>query len=345
MLQDIKVRSAPTLSSPVLANLALDGLEKMLRERYPTNTRRSRRAQVNLVRYADDFIITGSSRQLLEGEIKPLVVDFLQERGLELSAEKTRITHIENGFDFLGQNVRKYKGKLLIKPSPRNCREFLGKVREQIRTHKPMPAGGLVILLNPLIRGWANYHRHVVSKRIFEKMDCAIFKALWQWARRRHPQKGRRWIARKYFLRGPSSAWVFYGHLPGKAGELEMVSLLKASSIAINRHVKIRGEANPYDPEWEDYFDTRLGVKMEATLRGRRKLHYLWKQQQGLCPNCNQKITELSGWHSHHLVRRSNGGSDSTANLILLHPNCHNQVHSQRLTVTKPRLAGGVRKA
>ena len=124
-----------------------------------------------------------------------------------------------------------------------------------------------------------------------------------------------------------------------------MVSLLKASSIAINRHVKIRGEANPYDPEWEDYFDTRLGVKMEATLRGRRKLHYLWKQQQGLCPNCNQKITELSGWHSHHLVRRSNGGSDSTANLILLHPNCHNQVHSQRLTVTKPRLAGGVRKA
>src|SRR5215475_4759478 len=146
-----------------------------------------------------DFIITGSSYELLEQEIKPLVEQFLRERGLELSPEKTRITHIEDGFDFLGQNVRKYAGKLLIKPARKNVKAFLGKVRQIVKANKQATAANLIAQLNPMIRGWANYHRHVVSKQTFYHVDTAIFKVLWSWAKRRHPNKPRRWVADKYF--------------------------------------------------------------------------------------------------------------------------------------------------
>ena len=114
------------ICSPVIANLTLDGLERLLRAHYPPNTKRAQRAKVNLVRYCDDFIITGSSQAVLEQEVRPLVEHFLHERGLELSQAKTHITHIEHGFDFLGQNVRKYAGKLLKKPAPKNVHTFLG---------------------------------------------------------------------------------------------------------------------------------------------------------------------------------------------------------------------------
>jgi RNA-directed DNA polymerase len=182
--------------SPVLANLTLDGLETHLRTKYPLfgkNGRGGSKQLVNLVRYADDFIVTGRTKELLEQEVKPLVEQFMRERGLELSPEKTVITHIEDGFDFLGQNVRKYgKAKvLLIKPSKKNVKTFLSNIREVIRANKQATAYGLVALLNPKIRGWANYHRHVVSKVIYSHVDHAIFRCLWQWAVRRHPNKGR----------------------------------------------------------------------------------------------------------------------------------------------------------
>jgi len=154
-----KVRCVPTPFSPVLANLALDGLERKLRERYPKATARSRKAQANLARFADDFIITGRTKALLEQEVKPLVELFLRERGLELSAEKTRITHIEEGFDFLGQHVRKYHdGKVLIKPSRAAVAALLTKVRTIIKANKQATPGYLISILNPVIRGWANYH-------------------------------------------------------------------------------------------------------------------------------------------------------------------------------------------
>src|SRR5688572_2146978 len=143
--------------SPTLANLALDGLEGKLREAFPKTTRQGKQAKVNLVRYADDFVITGASQALLTEEVEPLVEHFLRERGLELSPEKTRITHIEDGFDFLGQNVRKYKDgnqhKLLIKPSKQNVHTFLAKVRAIIKANKQLAAGKLIRLLNPIIRG------------------------------------------------------------------------------------------------------------------------------------------------------------------------------------------------
>lgn len=331
--------------SPVLANFALDGLEKKLREKYPKASTLSRKAKANLVRYADDFIITGSSKELLEKEVKPLVEQFMHERGLELSQEKTKITHIDDGFNFLGQNVRKYNGKVIAKPSTKNVAAFLNKVREIIKSQAQATAGNLVAQLNPIIRGWANYHRHVSSKQTFVKIDHAIFQTLWQWAVRRHPKKPKRWVKDKYFHTSERQKWVFCGDMVGKEGKLYQVQLLRASSVAITRHTKIKGEANPYDPTWKIYFEERLGVKMVNNLKGRRQLLYLWKQQEGQCPLCRQKITKLTGWNNHHIVRRTDGGSDKADNRVLLHPNCHRKVHSQKLSVAKPRSERNVRKA
>jgi len=127
----------------------------------------------------------------------------------------------------------------------------------------------------------------------------------------------------------------------GKEGNAQQVRLFYAASVPIERHIKIKGDANPYDPQWEIYFEERLGVKMVHNLQGRRKLLHLWKQQQGICPVCHQKITKVTGWHNHHIIWRSLGGPDHMDNRVLLHPNCHRQVHSQRLNVVKPRPSMG----
>ena len=333
------------ICSPVLANMTLDGLEKVLREKFPKHPRGGSNEKINFVRLADDFIVTGKSKEILENEVKPLVEQFMKERGLTLSQEKTLITHIENGFDFLGQHLRKYNGKLLIKPSKKNIHTFLEGIRKVIKANKQATAGNLIAQLNPKIRGWANYHRHVVSKETFNKVDHAIFRALWQWAKRRHPHKPHTWIKKKYFTSKGGQNWVFSGEILGREGAFQPIRLVKTSSVPIERHVKIRSEANPYDPEWETYFETRLDVKMVHNLKGKRALLYLWKQQDGLCPLCTRKITKLTGWHSHHIEWRSHGGKDQADNRVLLHPECHERLHRQGLTVSKPRPLRGVRKA
>lgn len=247
--------------SPTLANLALDGLEHLLAQQYPKQTRAGKAAKVNLVRYADDFVVTGSSRELLEEQVRPLLVRFLAERGLELSPEKTLVTHIRDGFDFLGQNVRKYphgrREKLLIKPSRQSVRSLLATLREVVRTHQQVTSGELIRMLNPKIRGWANYHRHVVSKRVYQQVDCKLFRLLWHWCIRRHPNKSRRWVQHKYFCTVGGDHWVFFGHLPGTDGSPMAVTLRRASQTRIRRHVPIRLDVNPYDPKWQAYLQQR----------------------------------------------------------------------------------------
>lgn len=327
--------------SPAIANMTLDGLEQLLSSYFPKKGRNGRKAKVNLIRYADDFCITGDSKELLEQEVKPLVEQFLRERGLELSTEKTLVTHIEQGFDFLGQTIRKYRrgkrAKFFITPSKKSVKTFLRKIRKRIKESGYLTTSELIGELNPMIRGWALYHRHVVSKDIFHAVDHAIFQAIWSWARRRHRNKPRRWIKERYFPDKGPNRWVLTGVFKTEKGETRVVHLLAASSIRIERHTKVRASANPYDPAWEEYFEKRLDVRMYARLKGRRWLSYLWKEQNGLCPICNQKITKVTGWHSHHILWRSKGGSDGVENRVLLHPTCHQQVHSQGLHVEKPR--------
>jgi RNA-directed DNA polymerase len=334
-----------SIASPVIANLALDGIERTLREKYPPNSMRGRQAKVNTIRYGDDIVITGSTKELLENEIVPLVKQFLDQRGLTLSAEKTRVVHIEEGFDFLGQNIRKYAGKLLITPAKKNVKAFLRKIREVIGTNKGATAGHLIAILNPIIRGWANYHRHVVSKETFAKVDNAIYEALWDWAKRRHPKKNHWWVRKKYYHPSGSRQWVFYGEIEGRDGAAKEIELFKASSIPIKRHTKIKAEANPYDPEWEPYIEERMGEKMLDHTKGYGQLVRLWFEQDGLCPICDRKITKESGWNIHHIIWRSKGGNDGMTNRVLLHPECHRQVHSLKLEVDKPCRVSGIGKA
>lgn len=331
--------------SPVLMNMTLDGLERRLKLKFPPNRWRDR-PRVNFVRFADDLLVTGRSREQLEGEVKPLIEAFLTERGLELSAEKTRVVHVSDGFDFLGQQIRKYRsGKVLTRPAKQSVQALLKKVRGIMKANKQATAGNLIVQLNPVTQGWANYHRHAASKRTFAAMSNVIFKLIWQWATRRHPHKPRCWVKKKYFRAAGDRDWVFFGQATGSNGEAQEVWLYEIALTPVSRHVKVRGEANPYDPTWEPYFEHRLGVQMEQNLRGRRKLLHLWKEQNGLCPICREKITKLTGWHSHHLIWRSKGGSDGMGNRVLLHPTCHRQVHSQGLKVSKPRSVKSVEKA
>jgi RNA-directed DNA polymerase len=331
--------------SPVIANLTLNGMERLLREKLPQKTPDGTSLKVNLTRFADDFIVTGSSRGVLEQQVTPLLEQFLGERGLELSIEKTRITHIEQGFDFLGQNVRKYNGKLLIKPSRKSVNASLTKVRATIKANKQATAGDLISQLNPIIRGWANYHRHIVSKKIFSWVDSEIFRALWRWAKRRHRNKSRKWMMQKYFRPTPNHKWRFFGQVLDRDGKPITIYLTRAAQIPIQRHVKVKNQANPYDPQWETYFQKRLDTKMGDRLWDKHQLLSLWRSQQGVCPICQQKITETTGWARHHIIWRCHGGGDTLDNLVLLHPTCHMQVHSQKLSVVKPRPLAGVRKA
>ena len=142
--------------------------------------------------------------------VKPLVEQFFRERGLELSQEKTVITHIEDRFDFLGQNIRKHNGKPLIKPSRKSIQSLLRKIRDIVKANKQAKAENLIRLLNPIIQGWTQYHRHVVSKATFSIIDHFISKVLWQWARRRHPNKNAHWVKEKYFRSHNGRNWICF---------------------------------------------------------------------------------------------------------------------------------------
>jgi RNA-directed DNA polymerase len=318
--------------SPVLANMTLDGLESLLVKQFPRELKRGGKRhylKVNMVRYADDFIITGLSRELLEQEVLPLVVAFMNERGLELSPEKTVITHIDQGFDFLGQNVRKYNGKLLIKPSQKNVKAFLLKVRSLIKKHRMAPQQRVLEILNPVIRGWANYHRHVVSKETFSKADHQIWRALWNWARFRHPNKGRRWILKRYFHTVKSRSWVFGVALSEEEAEIKeraRTNLIDASALTIRRHRKIESQANPYDPNWSGYFEERLRSKMRQTRRGGQKVLSQWLDQDGICPVCQQALNLDEWWYLRHTKVRDVGDKAGAASLVLLHKSCFLQV-------------------
>jgi RNA-directed DNA polymerase len=324
--------------SPTLANLALDGLEKVInqnfkRQRYwADGKRKSKNPRVNFIRYADDFIITGNSKELLENEVKPLVESFLKERGLELSPEKTKVTHIDEGFNFLGWNFRKYDSKLLIKPSKNSIKNVLGKVKGILNSNKNAKTENVINLLNPVITGWANYHKGTVAKETFSYVDHQIWIKTWQWAVRRHPNKGKIWIKEKYFKSVGNQNWVFSGENQGE----QSIKLASMAAVPIERHIKIQADSNPYDPKYEQYFEKRLHVKMTKGQIGKTKLARLWVQQKGICPVCKVRIDDVENINIHHILEKAKGGKDINSNLVILHPNCHRKVHSRNLKVSKP---------
>lgn len=284
--------------SPTLANMTLDGLQTMLAKKFRSRgiSKKAIPPKVNLVRYADDFIVTGRNKEILEHEIMPLVKEFLSVRGLTLSEEKTKITHIDEGFDFLGFNVRKYDGKLLIKPSKEKVKKFLEKIRETIEANKSCKQDTLIRFLNPKITGWANYYKHCVASDTFSKADHQIFCKLLQWSKRRHPKKSTNWAAQKYFRKIGNMKWRFAVDYNYKGGKSTM-SLNRLSDTKITRYVKTQCDANPYDPEWKEYFEKRETYKMLISLKGRESLLGLWKKQKRVCPICKEPIDKGKDWY------------------------------------------------
>lgn len=236
--------------SPTLMLMTLAGLEQRIK-----STALKKGARANFIGYADDFVVTCASKEVLENDIKPLIADFLAERGLTLSEEKTHITHISRGFDFLGFNHRKYKGKLLIKPSKSNTLLFLSNLRELIKKHATIPVNDLIKLINPKLRGWSNYYRHCVAKQVFGYVGHKLFHTLWHWAIRRHLTKSRTWIALKYFI-NRQGQWQFHGWQ--KIMDMDcQFNLFQIAKVPIERHVKIRSAATPFDPQYQEYLAKR----------------------------------------------------------------------------------------
>ena len=246
--------------SPTLANMTLDGLEAAIK------TAVTRGSKVNVIRYADDFIVTGKSEEILKEKVMPAIQNFLKERGLNLSLEKTKVTRIEDGFDFLGQQLRKYGEKLIITPSKSSVKSIITKIKQIAKSYLGHATSKMIEELNPVIRGWANYHRHVCSKETFRHIGNCIFIILWNWARRRHRNKGKRWIKKHYFRSIGLRNWVFYGTQKGEKGKSRVIDLLQMSTIKIVRHVKIRGKANPYSREGQGYFAKRKYRKYSKPL-------------------------------------------------------------------------------
>lgn len=249
--------------SACIANMVLDGLEKQVKESVPNGN------SINVCRYADDFIVTGVSKDILKNKIIPVIESFMCKRGLELSPDKTKVTYIDKGFDFLGFNVRKYNNKLLIKPSKSSIKNIIENIRNYLRKNKTSKTENILLNINPKIRGWATYCRHAVSKCAFSYVDDQIYSVLNKWIARRHPHKNAHWRSKKYFRSAGGKNWSFHAKYTDNKGREFVIDRFLASKIPIKRHVKIRTNANPYDPEFKDYFRkrkllglTKYGFKM-----------------------------------------------------------------------------------
>jgi RNA-directed DNA polymerase len=325
--------------SPTLANVTLNGLETQLLAHLnaKVGVEKARKLKVHVIRYADDFVITGISKEILETEVRPWVETFLAKRGLRLSPEKTRVTHIDDGFDFLGWNFRKYTGTLLIKPSRKNIKAFYGKVRETIKGNMMVKQEELLSKLNPILRGWAQYHHPVVAKATFRRMDNLIYWRTTRWARRRHPNKEPSWCVQKYWKR-QGDRLEFAADWKMGDGSMHTIKLYRLADTQIVRHQKIKGDYNPFDPKWEVYGEELRTKRMLKNISYRTELTKLYISQGGLCALCGEPLDHDSGWHDHHLVRKVDGGSDALSNRMLLHPVCHNRLHVLGLIVTKPAL-------
>jgi RNA-directed DNA polymerase len=241
--------------SAALIAMSLSGLERKL---LPTSRHQKEREKINVVAYADDFIVTANSKEILESRILPILTEALKVVGLELSMSKTKITSITDGFDFLGFHFRKYpNGKLLIKPSKASIQRFLKEIKLVVKKSGALPTDKLIYTLNSRITGWVNYYRSCVASRVFSQIDSVIFQVLMRWCLKRHDRKGKQWIVKKYFTRLGGDNWRFHCITKDKNGKSKPLYLKNAADTKIRRHLKIISKANPFNPLYKEYFDKR----------------------------------------------------------------------------------------
>ena len=303
--------------SPMLANVALTCLDDKVN---------AMEKRINpLVRYADDFIIVARNKEEAE-TVKEEVKDYLKENvGLELSEDKTHITEISKGFNFLGFNIRKYNEKLLIKPARDNMKEFKQNVKETVRSSLNLTGESLIMKLNPIITGWGNYYRHVVSSKTFQRLDNYLFIRVFRWTKRKHSNRGIKWIVKRYYKTKKGDQWVLKD---------SNSTMNRMKEISIKRFIKVRSDVRVYNMEDKDYWNKREYMKtMDSIYHNSYEMSHLFKSQKGKCEYCEGNITkgDIQSYniHKHHMKPRIKGGDDKLRNLKLLHQDCHRELHSR----------------
>ncbi|NEO00079.1 MAG: group II intron reverse transcriptase/maturase [Moorea sp. SIO3I7] len=327
--------------SPLLANIALHGMEEVLGIRYKWNTDKRRKSggtwnnitNRTFVRFADDFVVLTETEEDA-ANAKVILQEWLAKKGLSLSEEKTNTRHLTEGFDFLGWNFRKYrttarKSELvtLIKPSSKNINKFKKSLKETFKKLKGATQLQVIKELNPKIQGWGNYHDGVVAKKTFTKVDSYIHWKLNRWGKRRHPKKSLNWVNNKYFGKlcpGRNDKWVFGDK------SLKDVYVQKLAWIPIKRHTLVQYKNSPDDPNLIEYWEKRKSEQREKTARsrfstGRDKIA---NRQNYLCPVCNQTLGVSDELHLHHIIPKHFGGLDKSENLVYLHSDCHQSIHA-----------------
>lgn len=329
--------------SPLLANIALEGMEGYLYEMLRKKGYRShdiRQGQIRIVRYADDFVVMHKNKKVIE-DSKLIIAEWLKKRGLELSEEKTRIVHSTDGFDFLGFNVRHYENKtsgyearnfanqqgfkLLIKPSNKSIKAHSDKIKQILKQMKAATQEAVIKKLNPIIKGWSNYFKAGVSSEIFAQLDHLMWEKLWAWSKRRHTNKGKKWVADKYFHTTPQRKWCF---AIKKDGQIDQV-LYKYSDTKIKRHVKIRAGKSFYDGD-EIYWAKRLSGGYSDITPSKA---LMLRSQDGKCAYCGAVFKNGDLMEAHHKTHKANFGLDKYGNLILMHKHCHDQYHAEHLKI------------
>ncbi|RMG53552.1 MAG: group II intron reverse transcriptase/maturase [Gammaproteobacteria bacterium] len=305
--------------SPLLSNIGLHGLEEFVK---------NYNKKMGIIRYADDFIITAKSRKELE-EIIPAIKQWLLERGLELSEEKTKLRHIDEGFNFLGFNARHYAGKLLIKPQKEKVLSFCKKIGRIIQKMATVKQEALIRKLNPILRGFANYYQGAVSKEIFGYIKTRVWQYLWNWCKRRHLKRRLKWVKDKYFRRIRGMDWTFCCDVKNRKGRNKPLCLYNIHRTPIIRHIKVKGTASPFDGKLTEYWEKRRTQLGKSQWAKGSKYQQVAKQQNWKCSNCRQSLFNGEDIETHHIVPVKDGGSDDAENLIHLHSACHKQEHNK----------------
>lgn len=312
--------------SPLLANIALHGMEEAIGVKY--DSRGQLRGKRAVVRYADDFVCFCETKEDAE-RVQDILAQWLKPRGLTLSPEKTRIVHLTEGFDFLGFHVKHYPApqtarsgwKLLIKPSKQSVQEIHEKLKGLWKKVQGTNVQTVLAKLNPVIRGWATYFRAVVAKEIFGKLDAWMFLKTIRYTKRMHPNKSVSWRRRKYWGRFNLDRQDFSTFGDKQTGAY----LLKFSWFPIERHTLVKGRASPDDPRLKDYWTKRQAAKAGDLTLSKQKLS---KRQKGRCPQCFESLFNDEELQIHQRVTWSEASKPSYDNLALVHALCHQQVHA-----------------
>jgi RNA-directed DNA polymerase len=325
--------------SPLLLNVALHGMEEALGRREGMD-RTTLLKFPRPVTYADDFVVFCHTKEEAH-DVKQTLSEWLAPRGLAFNEQKTRVVQLSEGFDFLGFNVRKYGGKLIIKPSRSSVRRIKREMRDRVKARSGAPVEQVIRSLNPLIKGWATYYRGVVSTETFASLDHYVWRLTWKWALRRHPKKSKAWTVDRYWGRyhpQRNDRWVF--------GDRDTKRYLyKFAWTRIVRHIPVKGTASKDDASLTEYWANRTRKRKHPQADAPNVP--LAVRQKGLCPLCGLDLIEGAGYepdnvrdwvrwfdanartlNRHHVVYRSQGGSDDRSNLILIHTECHRQLHA-----------------